>query len=304
MATAPAQQDFVEAQRVMLDRYGVEADSRFVDVPSIGGRAHALVSGEGSPVVMVNGLGTPAAMWAPLMSELGGDRLFAVDLPAYGLTDAPAGFTDGFRRNAVRFLEEVLDGLGLDRPAFVSNSMGSLWTSWLALDRPERAAAMVHVGCPAVVLGTSAPLPMRLLSVRLLGRLLTRLQPPSPRQVEQLGRMVNEHPLPPELVDLLVATERLPGYRRTFLSMLHTLLRLRGSRPETRLTAGQLARIDQPTLLVWGEDDPFGPPEVGRRMVEIMPAAELHVVGGGHAPWLTGSERIGRMVERFLRRHG
>lgn len=288
----------------MLARYGVEADRRFVDVPAIEGRTHALVSGEGSPVVMINGLGTPAAMWAPLMSELDGIRLFAVDLPAYGLTDAPPGFTDGFRRNAVRFLEEVLDGLGLDRPAFVSNSMGSLWTSWLALDRPERVAAMVHVGCPAVVLGTSAPLPMRLLSVRILGRLLTRLQPPSPRQVEQLGRMVNEHPLVPELVDLLVATERLPGYRRTFLSMLHTLLRLRGSRPETRLTAGELARIDHATLLVWGEEDPFGPPEVGERMVEIMPAAELQVVGGGHAPWLKQSERIGPLIARFLRRQG
>lgn len=51
----------MKAQRAMLARYGVEADRRFVDVPSIEGRTHALVSGEGSPVVMINGLGTPAA---------------------------------------------------------------------------------------------------------------------------------------------------------------------------------------------------------------------------------------------------
>lgn len=304
MATARARQDFVEAQRAMLDRHGVGAESRFVHVPSIEGRAHVLESGDGPSVVMINGLGTPAAMWAPLMAELDGVSLHAVDLPAYGLTDVPAGFTEDVRRNAVRFLEGVLDGLGVDRPTFVSNSMGSLWTSWLALDRPERVTAMVHVGCPAVVLGTSAPLPMRLMSVPILGRLITRLQPPSPRQVEQLGRMVGEHPLPPELVDLLVATERLPDYRRTFLSTLHTLVRLRGSRADTRLTAEQLARIDAPTLLVWGEDDPFGPPEVGERMVDVMPAADLRVVEGGHAPWLRQSVRIGRMAGRFLRRHG
>lgn len=292
---------FLEAQGRMLDRYGVEARSRFVDVPSIGGKAHALVSGAGPPVVMINGLGTPGAMWAPLMAEIDGFRLFVVDLPGYGLTDAPRGLADDLRQNAVRFLEDALDALGLDRPPFVANSMGSLWTSWLALDRPERVASLVHVGCPAVVLGTSAPLPMRLLSVRLLGRLLTRLQPPSPKQVEQLAKTVKEHPLEPELVDLLVATERLPGFRRTFLSALNTLVRLRGSRPETRLTAEQLAAIDRPTLLVWGEDDPFGAPEVGERMVEIMPDAALQVVGGGHAPWLTQSERIGPRVSRFLR---
>lgn len=169
--------------------------------------------------------------------------------------------------------------------------------------RPGRMTALVHVGCPAVVLDSSAPFPMRVLSVRFAGRLLTRLQPPSRRQVKQLSRMVKEYPLVPELVDLLVATERLPGFRRTFLSTVHTLIRLRGSRPETRLTAGQLAKIDQPTLLFWGKNDPFGLPEVGKRMATKMPAAELHVIEGGHAPWLTQAERIGPTATHFLQQH-
>ena len=301
MSTIQARQNFVDAQQRMLDRYEVDARSRFVDVPSIEGQAHALVAGEGPAVVLLNGVGTPGAMWAPLMAELNGFRLFAVDLPAYGLTAAPSAFTGNLRRNAVRFLDEVLDGLALDAPSFVASSLGALWTSWLALDRPQRVAAMVHVGCPAVVLGTSAPLPMRLLSVRPLGRLLTWLQPPSEQQVERLSKMVNEYPLVPELADLLLATERLPGFRRTFLATLHALLRLRGSRPAMRLTAEQLARIDQRTLVFWGRNDPFGAPEVGQRMVEIMPTAGLQVVGGGHAPWLTQAERIGPKVTRFLR---
>ncbi len=287
----------------MLNRYGVEARSQYVKVPSLGGMAHTLISGEGPAVVMLNGIGTPGAMWAPLMAELQGFRLFVVDLPAYGLTDTTPQLTDNLRDNAVRFLDEVLDRLELERPAFVANSLGSLWASWLALDRPGRVAALVHVGCPAVVLDSSAPFPMRVLSVRFAGRLLTRLQPPSRRQVEQLSKMVKEYPLVPELVDLLVATERLPGFRRTFLSTVHTLIRLRGSRPETRLTAGQLAKIDQPILLFWGKNDPFGSPEVGKRMAAKMPAAELHVIGGGHAPWLTQAERIGPTAARFLQQH-
>lgn len=295
-----ARQEFIDAQQRMLDRYRVEARSRFVDVPSVEGRAHVLVSGGGPPVVMLNGIGTPGAMWTPLMAELDGLRLFVVDLPGFGLTDGTERLSQDLRRGAVRFLEEVLDGLELPRPAFVANSLGSLWASWLALDRPERVARLVHVGCPALALGASAPLPMRVLSVRPLGRFLTWLQPPSPGQVEQLSKMVKEHPLVPELVDLLVATERLPGFRSTFLATLHALLRLRGSRPEMRLTAGQLARIGQRTLIFWGEEDPFGSPDLGAQMAATMPAAELHVVPGGHAPWLRQAERIGPVAGAFL----
>jgi len=100
------------------------------------------------------------------------------------------------------------------------------------------------------------------------------------------------------------AASRRPGFRQTLLSTLQTLLRLRGSRPEMRLESAQLARIDRPTLLVWGEDDPFGSPEVGERVAASLPAAELHVVGGGHSPWLTQAERIGPTARSFLQRHG
>ena len=294
-----ARQNFLDAQKRMLNRYGVEAESRFVDVPVVGGRAHVLASGEGPAILAVSGLGNPAAMWAPLMAELGGFRVFAVDLPAFGLTDTIEGFANGMRANAVRFLDEVLDGLGVESAAILANSLGSLWTSWLALDQPERVTAIMHVGCPALVLGTSAPFPMRLLSLRPLGRLLTRLQPPSRSQVEGLSKMVNEFPLVPELADLILSTERLPHFRDTFLSMLHVLLRLRGSQG-LRLTAEQLARISQPTLVFWGRNDPFGPVEIGQGMVKAMPDAELHVVGGGHAPWLTEAEPIGTDTVRFL----
>ncbi len=293
-------QEFIEAQRKMLDRYSVKAESRFFEVPSIGGQAHALISGEGPAVIMISGIGTPAAMWAPFMTEVEGFRLFAVDLPAYGLTDTTKEFPDHLRRNAVTFLDEVLEGLGLESSLFVANSLGSLWTSWLALDRPNRVIAMVHVGCPAIVFDTSAPLPMRLLSAKPLGQLLTRIRPPSESQVEELSKMVNEYPLSPELADLLLVTERLPGFRQMFLSTLNALIRLRGNRPEMRLSAEQLQQIAQPTLVFWGKNDPFGSVEVGQRMVKVMPNAKLHVVDGGHAPWLKHSKQIAPNAIRFF----
>lgn len=97
------------------------AQSRIVEAPSISGQAHALVAGDGPPVVMVNGIGTPGAMWASLMAHLGGFRVHALDLPAYGLTDTAPALAKRLRSGAVRFLDEAVQALGLDRAAFVGN---------------------------------------------------------------------------------------------------------------------------------------------------------------------------------------
>lgn len=295
-------ENFSTAQSMVLDRHGIVAEERWVDVPAIDGIAHVLVVGEGRPVVMLNGIGVPAAMMAPLIAGLDRATVYAIDLPGFGLSDIRPGFCDDLRGNAVRFLAEVFDGLGLDRPVIIANSLGSLWGTWLALDRPERVAALAHVGCPALVLGTSAPLQMRLLSVRPLGRLITRFQPPSLRQVEQLATLVHEHPLPSDIAALIVATERLPHFRPTFLAMLHRLVRLRGSRPELALTAEQLAQIAAPMLLVFADDDPMGAADVGERMAEASADAELHVVAGGHAPWVHHADQIIPLLSTFLDR--
>ncbi len=293
--------DFTVAQTKVLDRYGVDAEQRWVPVPTVEGHAHILVSGEGPPVVLLNGIGVPAAMLAPLMAQIDGFTQYAVDLPAYGLSDVAPGFTTDLRANAVRFLIDVFDGLNIDRPIVVANSLGSLWSSWLAIDHPDRVAALAHIGCPAIVLDTSAPLPMRLLSARPLGRLMMRVQPPSDQQVEQLAKMVREHPLPSEVHELIVATERLGHFKDTFLATLNRLVRLRGNRPEMSLTAEQMARIDAPTLLVFADRDPMGGPDVGARVAAAIPNAQLHIVEGGHAPWLHHADQIAPVLAAFLR---
>jgi len=295
-------ENFSKAQAAVLNRYDLAAEERWIDASIVEGQAHVLVTGEGPPVVMLNGIGIPAAMWAPFMARLDGVTQYAVDLPGYGLTDTTPTFANDLRTNAVQFLTEVLDSLGLDQSVVVANSLGSLWASWLAIDHPDRVAALAHIGCPAIVFDTSAPLPMRLLSARPLGRLMMKLQPPSERQVEQLAKTVNEHPLPPEIAQLILTTERLGHFEDTFLAMLNRLLRLRGNRPDLALTADHLARIHAPTLLVFANDDPMGATSIGQRMADAMTDSELHIVDGGHAPWLHHADQIAPLLTTFLKR--
>lgn len=294
---------FKTSQARLLKHYGVDAESRYIKVPAVTGHAHVLRAGAGPPVVMVPGFGDPAAMWAPLMAELGGFSLYAVDRPCFGLTGSAEHRAATFRSLAVEFLEQVLDALELERPLFVANSIGSLWTISLALERPDRVTAMVHVGCPAFILDTSAPMPLRVVSLPLVGRALMALSPPSARQVEAFARQVAREDLSrlPEMVDLLVAAQKMPGAQAAIRRLLRAVLRLRGARPEVALPAGQLARITQPVLLIWGSEDRFGGPGVAEEAARIIPRAELRVVdGAGHVPWLGQPAGVADAARAFL----
>ena len=59
-----------------------------VDVNGL--RMHALVAGEGRPLVLVHGLGTSAMCWEHNVEELSRcGRVYAVDLPGFGESEAP-----------------------------------------------------------------------------------------------------------------------------------------------------------------------------------------------------------------------
>lgn len=295
---------FQAAQHRVLSRYGVTASSCFIDVPAIGGRAHVLVAGEGPPLVMVIGATTPAGFWAPLMTQLKGHTLYAMDLPGFGLTDPVQYETATLRSLTVAYLSQVLDALGVEQAQFVTNSTGSLWTTWLSVEHPGVVTAQVAVGCPAFIVGTSAPLPMRLMSIPPVGRVLIRLQRPSVRQVERVFAMVGQDVSGvPEIRDLLLACERLPWYEDSLLALMHAVMRTGMPRPEIALTEQQLAQVGHPVQLIWGEQDPFGSVTAARRAATILPDGELHLVPGGHAPWLNLPEQVGDLARRFLVDH-
>jgi len=300
-ATAAAVRD---AQQRVLDRYQVPAQSRFVDVPSISGRAQVLVTGEGPPLPMVIGGAIPAVFWAPLMAELSGHTLYAIELPGNGLTDPARYHHTTFRHTAVTYLADILDALEIGPGPFVTQSMGSLWTTWLAWEQPGRVRSQVMIACPAFFLDTSAILPWRLVSIPVLGKLLLSLQRPSVKGAEQIIRMVGEDPSGlDEIRDVMVAGQLMPHRRQELVELMRSVMSWTRPRPEVALTAEQVRRITHPVRLIWGEQDGFGSPDAGRRAVELMPDADLHVIPGGHAPWLHRAEQVAGLTHEFLDTH-
>lgn len=84
------------------------------------------------------------------------------------------------------------------------------------------------------------------------------------------------------------------------LSQIERTTSVRGSRSTLRLTEDLARRIDQRTLFVLGDSDPFGGPPVGRRAVEVMPDARFETVSGGHRPSLDEPELCARHLSEFL----
>ncbi len=292
---------FLDAQQRVLERYRVNAQRRYVEVPATGGQAQVLVTGQGPPLVMVIGGAVPAAFWIPLMARLPGRRLYAIELPGFGLTDPTAYHPTTLRRTAVDHLAGVLGVLGLGPSDFVTQSMGSLWTAWLAADRPGTVRSQVMVGCPAFFLDTSAVLPFRLASVPGLGSMLMALQRPSSTNAERMMRTVGEDPVGlDELRDVLIAAQRLPTYTPSLLALMRAMMSWTRPRPAVVTTPEQLRRISHPVRLIWGERDSFGSPEAGRRIAELIPDADVHVMPGGHAPWFHHADMVAELARDHL----
>lgn len=245
-----------------------------------------------------------AGLWTPLLARISGHTLYAVDRPGFGLTDTIEHRTETLRETVVGFLEGVLDTLEIDWATLVAHSMGSLWTFWLALDRPERVAHMIHVGCPAHLFDTGLPMPLPLLSVPVIGQLLMALMPPSPRQAQMVYGSMNEREVlkkDPALEAAIVSTDRLPRYRPALRSLMRSIVTPFGTRRGIPLTAEQLRGIRQPVQLIWGKEDPIGPVEAGKRAADLIPDATFAVVPGGHLPWLDAPDQVSEIINELLR---
>ena len=88
----------------------------------------------------------------------------------------------------------------------------------------------------------------------------------------------------------------MPGWRDAMWSHLNLALRFGRARPENHLTDDELRSIAAPVDLMWGRDDAYGDPAIGRRAAELIPVGRLEVVPGKHAPFLDDPQRCAALI--------
>lgn len=116
-------------------------DIAWIDVP--GGRLHAVVDGDGPPIVLVHAGIVDLRSWDALVPYLvvAGFRVIRYDTRGFGAsTTADVAFSD--RAD----LRAVLDHFGVARAVLVGNSRGAMICLDAVLESPERIAALAWIG--------------------------------------------------------------------------------------------------------------------------------------------------------------
>jgi len=267
--------------------------------------------GEGTPVLMVHGLGGSALNWAAVGPELSKHyRAVAIDLAGFGQTPLfRRSATLGGNANLVhRFAEQVLG----EPVVLIGNSMGGHIGILEAGDHPDSVRALILVD-PAIpglrairhqagLLGVTAAISIPGLAEIVVDRRVRRLG--AERLVQQTISMVAADParIDPALMEAHVLLTRERGNlgrqnSRAFLQATRSL-GLRMADPRFWM---KVRRVKAPTLVVHGALDRLIPVSAVRDLVRRRPDWTLEVLEGvGHVPMMETPDLFLRVVNQWM----
>ncbi len=252
--------------------------------------------GERGTIVFVHGLSGSWQNWLENLPHFASaHRVVALDLPGFGHSPLPTWriSIESYGRLVHRFC----DAIGIDRCAFVGNSMGGFISAEAAVSRPDRFEKLVLVSAAGVASARLRRRPAETAARMATGAapLLMRLQErgmrrPRLRQASFKGLCQHPEELRPEL--LLEQFQNGTG-RPGFLPAVQGLIGYD--------ILEQLDDVEVPTLIVWGRNDHVVPAqdaiEYGRHLHN---SRTVIFADTGHIPQLERPIRFNRVVETFL----
>ncbi|WP_372788325.1 alpha/beta fold hydrolase [Paraconexibacter sp.] len=244
------------------------------DLPRAAGLAYREAGpSDGPAVLLVHGWPESSHMWSRPLRALGeaGFRAVAPDLPGYGSSPLRRPATWALH---VEALETFRRAVGLDRVALVVHDWGGLIGLRWACEHPDAVTALSISDSGFFPDGKWHGMAKAMREPGTGEELVAQLTP------EGVAGILRS--LSPGMDE-----EALAEYGRAFATEdgRHAALDLyrSGNFEELAEHDGKLAALGVPTLVLWGEDDPFAPLAGAHRLVAEIPGAELDVIPGtGH----------------------
>jgi pimeloyl-ACP methyl ester carboxylesterase len=271
-------------------------NSHFVEVD--GATVHYQEFGEKSnpTLLLIHGYTASTYVWKTVAPLLANQQfhVVVVDLLGFGYSDKPAQF-DYTIASQARMIERLMNRLGIGKATIVGSSYGGAVASTLALDYAERVEKLVLVGavCNDEVLDNPI---LKLAAIPVLGEVLT----PFLLDSKTLSKARMKQTLAPASHHL-ITNERVESVIRPLKAKdaHHSVLASARNWDANRIqTDAHL--INQPTLLIWGEDDTVIPVHNGQCLYDAMLNSRLVVLQDcGHLPQEEKPEKFVELVREF-----
>lgn len=252
-------------------------------------------SGQGTPLIMLRGLGRSIKHWHGFDAKMAQHfRVITMDARGIGKTKRLARYTDTLF-DLADDLVLLLDHLGEKNAHIMGVSLGGMIALALALRHPERCRSLIVVNTS--IAGQS--------TLRLsLGAKKVLLQGATYRRAEihdlladiltgQTYASASKEDLATSY-KRIAAEEGLP--QATVLRQLLGAARFR--------VRSKLAKMQVPTLIMYGSADRFVPVENSKKLFRLLPHAKLAgVEGGGHELTVDRPDEVEGLIIDWIKDH-
>ncbi len=263
---------------------------------------------QGPAVLLIHGFGASSRHWRHNLPVLARQaRVWAIDLIGFGASAKPhpdqLDYSFETWGTLVRdFCREVIG----EPTHLIGNSIGCVVAMQAAVDEPEQVRSLVLINCSLRMLHERklaedswlkqqlVPAFQRLLLWKPFGYFFFR-QVAQPRAIRNaLGQAYrNPAAIDDDLIELLLTPAQDPGAADVFLRFVTYS---QGPLPEDLLP-----HLTQPTLILWGQEDPWEPIALARDFAHYPAVVEfVELPGAGHCPMDEAPELVNPQLQRWL----
>lgn len=251
--------------------------SRWVRLPS-GAKAHYMTSGDDGPAVVLLHGGLPgssgSAGWRFMAPFLGarGFRVYAPDMPGYGLSDAAPEHRPKGLHTQVDFIHEFVTVLGLDTFHLAGNSMGCMNSVNYLVAHPEKVDSFILIAGDIGDITEGLERPVGAVAPSYDG---------TPEGMRALMDSIIYRPeaVSDDLVEMRVRASRrhAEGAAEYFAAMMAYVHRsITDPNIAARLsTKGRLDKLTIPGLYLYGQNDVLIPVEWGHQQEKLLPNVQF-----------------------------
>ncbi|MGN1355076.1 MAG: alpha/beta fold hydrolase [Bacilli bacterium] len=225
--------------------------------------------GEGKDVLLLHGWGQNIQMMKPIGDNLcSNHRITIIDFPGFGESDEPS--TPWTIDDYSLLIESLVRELNIRKPIVMGHSFGGRVAIHFSANNPIEK--LVLFGSPCIRENKKLPL-----STRILKKLKTL--PGMDKLGEEMKKYIGSR-------DYKAAS---PIMRQTLVNVINEDL------------SSYARKIEEPTLLIWGEADTEAPVDDARELEKIMIDAALIILPGTHYAYLENLGQVINILNSFLK---